>query len=227
MCIATISSVDAPPPSVEPGSYHKHILPDLPGPLKLKQLLIWAVQKASGELQGSRKSEADWDEIVAEPLTQGLHKNELNTSWYQRPSANTGSTTQYRPNPVNVDMRECHGLYQRYYRQLTTELGHWKSLEAQSPTVPQLSEVSDGTATPQAPPMTQVELASVCKWLHRLPFHVDRLGWLLHLFGNFEGRSKQYCEDVFHQIFERFFAGQKQSSANPVAVLKALSAADS
>lgn len=191
----------------------------------MKQLLIWAVQKASKELQPMRRSEADWDETIAEPLTQGLHKNELNTSWYQRPSTSTGGTP-YRPNPVNVDMRECHGLYQRYYRQLTAELAQWKSLESQSPSVPRLLEISDGAATPQAPPATQVELASVCKWLHRLPFHVDRLGWLLHLFGNFEGRSKQYCEDVFHQIFERFFAGQKQPSTNPVAVLKALSAAD-
>lgn len=196
--------------------YHRHILPDLPGPLKMKQLLVWAVQRAAKE-QTSRQ--AEWEELVAEPLTQGLHTNALGTSWYQRPATN--GSVSYRANPVNTDMKECLGLYQRYHRQLSTELSQWKALETSAPAVPALTPPAL-TIEPALP--SHDELVTVCKWLHRLPFHVDRLGWLLQVYGNFEGRSKQYCEDVFHQIFSRFFASA-QKPTNPIHVLKALSSA--
>jgi hypothetical protein len=75
---------------VVPALYHKHILPDLPGPVKMRQLLIWAVQVAAKEMLGAgarRQQQAgvDWEEMIAEPLVQALHTNELSASWYQRP----------------------------------------------------------------------------------------------------------------------------------------------
>jgi len=241
---------DMPPAGVEPEQYHRHILPDLPGPLKMKQLLIWAVRLAAQEMaEASPKDSKDsststqWEELVTEPLTQGLHTNGLCVSWYQRPSTGTtsGSQTMMRANPVNVDMRECHGLYQRYTRQLQAELSRWKAAEASGAphsfgdvsSSPSANNLTALLAHPSLLP-SSAELGTACKWLHRLPFHLDRLGWLLHVAGSFEGRSRAYCEAVFHQIFERFFShGQQNISstsgtgavAEVVPLLKALSKA--
>lgn len=194
----------------------------------MKQLLVWAVQKAAAQMRSAEEGAGrpEWEEGLAEGLVQGLHTNGLCVSWYQRPA--TGQAVSFRPNPVNVDMRECLGLYQRYCRQLQTELSGWKAHEgAPAPTWPvDVSEAAVSLPTP-----SNGELGAVCKWLHRLPFHVDRLGWLLHVYGSFEGRSRQYCEDVFRQIFERFFSSGSTPGSNgltaagSIAMLKALSSA--
>lgn len=186
----------------------------------MKQLLIWAVQKASREMTSNSSSHtsAEWEECVSEPICQGLHTNQLSTSWYQRP--NTGGDVARRPNPVNTDMRECLGLYQKYYKQLSTELGQWRALESSQHSLPVPQIPIDMGMVTRSP-----EIQSVCKWMHRLPFHVDRLGWLLQVYGAFEGRSKEFCEDVFRQIFDRFFHGQTTTNTGTCAlpVLRALS----
>ncbi len=170
-------------------------------------------------MMGSKKSSAEWDEMIAEPITHGLHTNDLVFSWYQRPSI-PNSTQSYRPNPINTDMKECFTLYQRYHKQLCLELEKWNTIESGpvfSLTLQQAASVETKSNN---------DLVSIGKWLHRLPFHVDRLGWLLHVYGNFEGRSRQYCEDVFHLIFQQFFSSNALPSAsNPIHVLKALSSA--
>lgn len=199
----------------------------------MKQLLVWAVQKAASQTRSSEEEASggggrvEWEEGLAEGLVQGLHTNGLCVSWYQRPA--TGQPASLRPNPVNVDMRECLGLYQRYCRQLQAELSGWKGHEAApGPTWP--VDVREAASRP-ALLASSAELGAVCKWLHRLPFHVDRLGWLLHVYGSFEGRSRQYCEDVFRQIFERFFSSGPSTAAaaapgaSSMAMLKALSSA--
>jgi len=66
-------------------------MPDLPGPLKMKQLIIWAVQRvANSKKQGASKSNkplVDWS-IISESTVQALFANQINTSWYQRPVFN-------------------------------------------------------------------------------------------------------------------------------------------
>lgn len=203
--------------------FHKHILPDLPGPLKMKQLLVWAAQKAAGSMaEHSKKPTGDWEEMVSEPVVQGLHTNELNVSWYQR-AAGDASGAVLRANPVNVDMRECLGLYQRYYKQLDAELAKWRAHEETGPVPP---SVPAAQPCDEPPRKASADLGAMGRWVQRLPMHVDRLGWLLQVYGSLEGRSKAYCEDVFRQIFEKFFAAdQRQAAANPIQVLRALSAA--
>ena len=208
---------DLPPSNVEVGQFHRHILPDLPGPVKMKQLLIWAVQSV---VSGKEESEKErWEELISEPLTQGLHTNSINTSWYQRPSTSRASMATLRPNPVNSDMKECVGLYQRYHRQLNNELAQWKHLEMNPSDIKEMPLGQEDSAKCES---FSGDLVTICKWLNRVPFHVDRLGWLLQVYGNFEAGSKQYCENVFHQIFDRFFTSSHKSS-NPIQVLKALS----
>lgn len=226
---------DLPPANVTSEVYHKHILPDLPGPLKMRQLLIWAIQKASKEMQ--EKSQAkrtklssanvnkDWEEMIAEPLIQALHTNELNTSWYQRPAS--GSTSSFRSNPINEEMKECLSLYQRYFKQLSTEYSQWKLIE-NSPIINADLESTQIDVETEVPSLAS-DIVSLNKWSSRLPLSIDRLGWLLNVYGSFEHRSRDFCEAVFKQIFDRFFADHQKGKlfAEPIQALKALSAAPS
>lgn len=212
---------DLPPANVESSSYHKHILPDLPGPIKMRQLLVWAVQKAAKECTAGKGGDGrDLEEMIGEPLVQALHTNDLNTSWYQRPP--TGNPMSLRPNPVNLEMKECLGLYQRYHGQLSAEMGKWKALEGNSQAnyvLPKL-DFNDEVST------SSLELMGLNKWACRLPLSIDRLGWLLSVYGSFEQHSKDFCEGVFKQIFNRFFANKHPATAiEPIQILKALSAA--
>ncbi|PJF19550.1 hypothetical protein PSACC_00641 [Paramicrosporidium saccamoebae] len=125
------------PASVAPCDYHKHLMPDLPGPIKMRQLLLWAVQRA-----GARQKNPKVQGMVEETV-QALFNNKINTSWYQRPaSAGTKS------GPKNQELADCIQLYQRYSERysrpsctihanrLKQELNEWNQLQQQVTEIP-------------------------------------------------------------------------------------------
>lgn len=137
-----------PPESVAVGEYHRHLLPDMPGPVKMRQMMIWACQKASLELTTSKSSSSndnknslkqDLNEFKDE-LVQALFKNEITTSWYQRPPKlenghlNTNNSISgslnFIPNPQNQELSECIDLYKNYQMKLERECATWKDLKA-------------------------------------------------------------------------------------------------
>jgi hypothetical protein len=81
-----------PPASVPPADYYKHLMPDLPGPAKLRQLLLWNCQhwlaqnKQSSTTGNKNTNVTNQESIEAiELLAQKLLNHQFNTSWYQRP----------------------------------------------------------------------------------------------------------------------------------------------
>lgn len=76
------------PESVPHTDYHRHIHPDLPGPVRMRQLLVWAAQEALKDIEVRQQSRLAPESLIeaAQALIQGLMTNEVNTSWYQRPS---------------------------------------------------------------------------------------------------------------------------------------------
>lgn len=208
----------------------------MPGPVKMRQLLIWAVQKASQSLNRSSSplnSLAD----VSEDLVQALLKNELTTSWYQRPPLGTdaSSTTFYLPNPQNQELSECIDLYTNYQQKLAKECQTWEQLRAdQGNSNNPLREYENIQIDPSNAAIDSslnalfaAECAQMNQWLHGLPLSIDRLDWHTKLAISFGDHSKQFCESVFHQIFAKFFAGDlqpKKQRAEPMLVLRALSA---
>jgi len=70
-----------PPSKVPTKKLHEHILPDLPGPIRLKQLIIWSLYLIS-KTKGF-KSDSNLVKAVNE-LSQELRDNKINLSWYQR-----------------------------------------------------------------------------------------------------------------------------------------------
>jgi hypothetical protein len=105
--------VELPPASVKSPDFHKHLLPDLPGPVKMRQLMVWAVLKAA---QSYKKKTAV--EGVQECLLQGLLKNELETSWYGRGAAQSGSEQQpsvKSQHPQNVELMDTISQVKQYH----------------------------------------------------------------------------------------------------------------
>lgn len=122
-------------------------------------------------------------------------------------------------------MKECFGLHQKYMKQLNTELAQWRTLE-QKPMAPIVNAVDISGLTGDDSTFA-ADLTGLNKWACRLPLSVDRLGWLLNVYGSFECNSRTFCENVFKQIFDRFFAKEPKSRlfAEPINALKALSSA--
>lgn len=90
-------------------------MPDLPGPVKMRQLMVWAVQKA---IHGNRKKAVL--EPVSEVLLQGLLKNELETSWYTRPAC-TGQSGDKKPSkhPQNIELMDTITQVRQYLSMYT------------------------------------------------------------------------------------------------------------
>jgi hypothetical protein len=205
----------------------------MPGPVKMRQLLIWAVQKASSQLARASPLNALAD--LSEDLGEALLRNEINCSWYQRPpisgTTSASSTTFYTPNPQNQELSECIDLYTNYQQKLAEECKIWESLPADAGkenlhthtgSLENALEIDNSLNALFAAECTQMS-----HWLQTLPLSIDRLDWHTKLAISFGDHSKQFCESVFHQIFAKFFAADlhpKKQRAEPMLVLRALSA---
>lgn len=88
-----------PHPEIEAGEFYNHINPDLPGPLRMRQLLIWTLQRqlakqSEGPFPGVRDfrlcllpnmlpDTVKTKEALEEVVQRLIHK-QINVSWYQR-----------------------------------------------------------------------------------------------------------------------------------------------
>lgn len=241
-----------PPDNVKTFEYHRHIETDLPGPVKMRQLMIWACKKASAAAVGGGGSSG----FITEKLVNGLINNEITTTWYQRlnssPSstetASTAATTPaiyYLPNPQNQELSECIELYKSYHRKLEKECETWESVKynaANGDIGAKDSSSAKGTSAAKdisADTHTEIdnslnvlfaeEFQNMNKWLNSLPLSIDRFDWNTKLALSFQDHAKQFCEGVFHQIFAKFFsadlprAGRNHQRIEPMMLLRALS----
>lgn len=102
-----ISFLGLPAASVSVVDYHKHLMPDLPGPIKMRQLLLWAAQRAATRQKNPLVLN------MAESVVQALFSNMINTSWYQRPAIDN-TVTIPPTGPKNQELSDCIQLYERY-----------------------------------------------------------------------------------------------------------------
>jgi hypothetical protein len=209
-----------PPNNVKTVEYHRHLQPDLPGPVKMRQLLIWACKKAASDRSENSAS--------SEKLVEALLNNEINTSWYQRPitakdSSDENSSIYYLPNPQNQELSECIDLYKNYHMKLEAECQTWETLKSSSPAssilnLKQTCLLASNSSAPKIDTsLNQLfadELQHLNKWIHSLPMSVDRLDWNTKLALSFQDHAKQFCEGVFHQIFAKFFSSDLIRSSN-------------
>lgn len=229
---SSVMRIQLPPENVKTFEYHRHIETELPGPVKMRQLMIWACKKAA--LNGSNNTSND-SAVISEKLVSALVNNEITTTWYQRPINNNADDTSavyYLPNPQNQELTECIELYKSYHQKLEKECETWESLKLVSG-----SSSSVKSSVNQIP--TEIdnslnvlfaeEFHNMNKWLNSLPLSIDRFDWNTKLALSFQDHAKQFCEGVFHQIFAKFFSadlprvGKNNQRIEPMMLLRALS----
>lgn len=105
-------------------NYHKHTHPDLPGPVRMRQLLIWAVQAKLKDLEakGANRLPSETLMQAGQSLVQGLLTNTVNTSWYQRPQStvvhsSSDSNVRSKSNPQNQANTQCLQWMLQYQQQ--------------------------------------------------------------------------------------------------------------
>lgn len=214
-----------PPSNVKTTEYHRHLQPDLPGPVKMRQLMIWACQKAAT---------SQHDKLISSKLVDSLINNELSTSWYQRPNnvMQSENNIYYLPNPQNQELLECIELYKNYHMKLQKECEIWEQFK-ENPTCFKPQNImkissSDVKIDNTLNVFFAEEFQTLNKWLTSLPLSIDRLDWNTKLALSFQDHAKQFCEGVFHQIFAKFFSsdlsrGGKAQRIEPMMILRALS----
>lgn len=214
------------PENVKTSEYHRHIQTDLPGPVKMRQLMIWACKKAA-------KESNDFNSMSLK-LVEGLLSNEISTSWYQRPN-NKETTSEtpvyYLPNPQNQELSECIELYKNYHLKLEKECEIWEDIKLKSAEMFK-NQFNKSIENVKIDNTLNVffaeEFQTLSKWLNSLPLSVDRLDWNTKLALSFQDHAKQFCEGVFHQIFAKFFSADlpqrgKAQRIEPMMILRALS----
>lgn len=222
-------NINLPPDNVKTFEYHRHIETDLPGPVKMRQLMIWACKKASRA--GDHDSGA-----ISEKLVHGLINNKITTTWYQRPNnvSNSTNPVYYLPNPQNQELSECIELYKNYHLKLEKECEIWEEIRKRGPESTLNLTTSSSPSHPQIDNSLNVlfaeEFQNMNKWLNSLPLSIDRFDWNTKLALSFQDHAKQFCEGVFHQIFAKFFSsdlprsGKNHQRIEPMMLLRALSA---
>lgn len=230
---SSVMRTQLPPENVKTFEYHRHIETELPGPVKMRQLMIWACKKANGS-----NNDTTATAVISDKLVNALVNNEITTTWYQRPINNNAnddtSAVYYLPNPQNQELTECIELYKSYHQKLEKECETWESLKLVSNT-----SKSVKSSVNQPPIPTEIdnslnvlfaeEFQNMNKWLNSLPLSIDRFDWNTKLALSFQDHAKQFCEGVFHQIFAKFFSadlprvGKNNQRIEPMMLLRALS----
>lgn len=116
---------------------------------------------------------------------------------------------------------------------LCQELDAWKSFE-QSLLLPtaNVNHHTDNSGEDGTIAIKEMQSGSIINNIHQttvwanrtLPLSVDSLEWSLQVATLFMDRSKDFCEDIFRQIFARFFSEEAEAPPiDPLLVLKALS----
>jgi len=191
----------------------------------MRQLLIWATQRAALSTAAEKLPSG-----MSEALVQALFNNQINTSWYQRPSSSlpemdqsaTHITTVTRTGPKNQELLDCIEIYEKYQAKLRAELAEWKDVSQRLPLSLPKIPTPDGPIVLAHP--HGIELEALAGWMKNLPKSIDQLQWTLSVASTFEKHAHTYCEGVFHQIRAKFFngTGAADGSNMPMLLMKAL-----
>jgi kinetochore protein Mis13/DSN1 len=71
-------------PDISHKEFYRHIQSDLPGPIKLRQLLTWCGQRALENQNSKDENALKIAKIVETDILSDLMDSKINTSWYYR-----------------------------------------------------------------------------------------------------------------------------------------------
>ncbi|KAI8578847.1 hypothetical protein K450DRAFT_244799 [Umbelopsis ramanniana AG] len=126
------TSVAFPHPHLEAKNFYKHIMPDLPDPVRMRQLLAWC----GHTIMSQKASKADNKMSVAESAAYSIQKailkqlqdGKINTSWYTRAPTNNPLGYKRKTNPRNQRNFKLVEKYERTTAIMEREDKAWKSM---------------------------------------------------------------------------------------------------
>jgi len=126
------TSIAFPHPHLESKNYYKHIMPDLPDPVRMRQLLAWCgnnLMDSSDPKKDKKQSKADSIayEIQKRILGQ-LKDGKINTSWYTRAPVSNPMEYKRKPNPRNQRNMKLVEKYERTAGIMEKEDKAWKNV---------------------------------------------------------------------------------------------------
>ena len=144
---------------IAPADFHKHVNAKLPDPLRLRQIIVYAMSheiatnraKTAAEMEGTQfflfksitKSDRSDDicECVAknviDRVMQMMLEKKLSTSWFSRPRSVDEGVVVTLPNPVNDELRARVAGYRQVVKQLNDNM---QDLELSKPSSADLVE---------------------------------------------------------------------------------------
>lgn len=111
-------------PDIQSFDFCRHVSPDLPDPVRLRQLLIYAVQRDLNT-QNSDLLAASAGKIVMKQVLKRLAQKKINTSWYHRERESLPLVTL--PNPQNARYVQEIRNYTAVINKYTKEEQEWKA----------------------------------------------------------------------------------------------------
>ncbi|RUS20308.1 hypothetical protein BC937DRAFT_95505 [Endogone sp. FLAS-F59071] len=237
-----------PHASIMPQDFYRHISPELPGPVRMKQLLAWCGRRAI-EAQPSSTSNRKAEELGSQ----------INTSWYHRTADHDEteelSSKEKKPHPQNVEKKHKLASLEETLKRLDAEDKAWVSLirqfnslhatvlDSTPPLPPQLGPDADKPAPGVQLQEDEVDLGSlekteqeflqkycdeneedkddglVSELSKNLECQVDQLRHALDNATHFDQVTRQYCEELFSRLLTSFDARQQVSTRSPETLL--------
>ncbi|RUP49537.1 Mis12-Mtw1 protein family-domain-containing protein [Jimgerdemannia flammicorona] len=123
--------VALPHASILPEDFYKHISPELPGPVRMKQLLAWCGRRAidAQRRTGSGKQAAEFAKEIQEDVMNALINSQLNTSWYHRRADHDekeeSCSSEKKLHPQNVENAQKVTFYEATLKRLEAEDSAW------------------------------------------------------------------------------------------------------
>lgn len=176
-----------PHPSVPCAEFHTLISSELPGPHRLRQLLIWTLQDLRLKNKENPNVSSDAEAQLIDAAIEGLAKKDILTSWYQRPIDHADEAEEQQrlhlhkerllsspgtqpllPNPRNVEIRRALGIYEAFRERIEREKATWATLLDRATTIAQMERVSEEEAYQAFQPAFKDFLADTDADLQRL-----------------------------------------------------------
>ncbi|KAH8556844.1 Mis12-Mtw1 protein family-domain-containing protein [Umbelopsis sp. PMI_123] len=126
------TSVAFPHPHLEPKNFYKHIMPDLPDPVRMRQLLAWcghtiiAQKESKADIKMSKAETAAYS--IQKIILKQLKDGKINTSWYTRVPSNNPVGYKRKSNPRNQRNLKLVEKYERTTAIMEKEDKAWRNM---------------------------------------------------------------------------------------------------
>ncbi|KAK9693709.1 hypothetical protein K7432_013769 [Basidiobolus ranarum] len=120
-----------PHPSIRTEELYRHISPEVPDPIRMKQLLTWCAQRAMDSQKNRGDPEAfQIAKTIQESIVSMLVNNQVNTSWYHRQGNDQSKdhSTLRLEHPQNLENIKKKKEYEEQISRLQAEDKQWINL---------------------------------------------------------------------------------------------------